>query len=411
MSTEKSFEISRWAVRDAFKRVKANKGSAGVDGESIEMFEQDLEKNLYKLWNRMSSGSYFPPPIKTVEIPKDGGKRILGVPSVADRVAQTVVKMHLEPIVEKIFHEDSYGYRPKRSAKHALTQTRKRCWKYDWVIDLDIKGFFDNLDWSLLEKALKRHTNCPWILLYVRRWLRTSRQLNSGELLDRTQGTPQGGVISPLLANLFLHYAFDDWMRRNHSQVPFERYADDIVVHCETEAQATILLEKIKIRLRECKLECHPQKTKLVYCKDADRKKEYPQTSFTFLGYTFQPRLVRSRKGKYFVSFTPAISQKAAKKIRDVMRSFKLHRKTGLTLEEIAEKLNPKLVGWINYFCAFRKSALLPIFRTLHRILIKWAARKFKRFKRSLRRAYRWLVGVFRNLRFLFAHWRLGFEP
>lgn len=411
MSTEKSFDISRWAVRDAYKRVRANKGAAGVDGQSVKAFEQDLEKNLYKLWNRMSSGSYFPSPVKAVDIPKEGGTRTLGVPTVADRVAQTVVKMQLEPELEGLFHNDSYGYRPNRSTGQALQQARKRCWKYDWVIDLDIKGFFDHLDWGLLETALNSHTDRPWVLLYVKRWLQAPRQTGSGELLEQTQGTPQGGVISPLLANLFLHYAFDEWMRRNYGHIPFERYADDIVVHCETQAQAVLLLEQIKNRLRDCKLECHGQKTKVVYCKDANRKGEYPQTNFTFLGYTFQPRLVKSRQGVYFVSFTPAISQKAAKKIRGEISSFQLPRKTRATLEQIARALNPKLRGWVHYFGQFRKSALIPIFRRFNQVLIKWATRKFKRFKRRPRKARRWLVKVCRHLRCLFVHWQVGIEP
>ena len=411
MSTEKSFEISSWAFREAFKRVRANKGAAGVDGESVKAFEQDLEKNLYKLWNRMSSGSYFPPPVKEVDIPKEGGARTLGVPTVADRVAQTVVKMYLEPELERVFHTDSYGYRPNRSTRQALQQTRKRCWRYDWVIDLDIKGFFDHLDWSLLEKALKRHTDSPWVLLYVKRWLQALRQSSKGELLEQTQGTPQGGVISPLLANLFLHYAFDEWMRRNYHHIPFERYADDIVIHCKSQAQATFLLREIKTRLNDCKLKCHPEKTKLVYCKDDDRMGDYPQTNFTFLGYTIQPRLVKSRQGRYFASFTPAIRQKAAKKIKDEMRSLYLHRMTNATLDQMAEMLNPKLRGWIQYFSYFRKSALIPILRLLNRMLIKWVARKYKRFKHRFRLARRWLVKVCSNLRSLFVHWEIGIEP
>lgn len=410
MSTEKSFEISRWAVKDAYKRVRANKGAAGVDGQTIKEFEQDLENNLYKIWNRMSSGSYFPPAVLGVEIPKEGGTRQLGVPSVSDRVAQTVVKMELEPALEDIFHEDSYGYRPGKSAHDALEQTRKRCWKYDWVVDLDIKGFFDNLDWELLEKALSKHSDKKWVHLYVRRWLEAPLE-KDGELLERTLGTPQGGVISPLLANLFLHYAFDDWMRRNHGHIPFERYADDIVVHCKTEAQAKIIMEKIRSRLSECGLECHPEKTKLVYCKDDLRTKDYPMTSFTFLGYAFQPRHTRSRQGKFFVGFTPAISPKAAKRIRSELRELKLHKRSDASLSDIALAVNPKVNGWIAYFGRFGRSVLKDALKPLNLILMKWATRKFKRLKRRPQRARRWFLVIYRNLRILFAHWKFGVMP
>jgi RNA-directed DNA polymerase len=224
----KPFSISKKVVVEAYKRVKANGGAAGVDAEGIEAFERDLKNNLYRIWNRLSSGTYFPPPVRSVEIPKkDGGARRLGIPTVADRVAQTVVKMYLEPGVEPHFHPDSYGYRPGKSAADALAMTRQRCWRYDWAIDLDIRGFFDNLDHALMMRAVGRYTQCRWILLYVKRWLEAPMQLEEGTLAPRTKGTPQGGVVSPLLANIFLHLAFDDWMRRTHPDVPFERYADD----------------------------------------------------------------------------------------------------------------------------------------------------------------------------------------
>ena len=285
MGKAKPFQISKRIVFEAYHQVKANKGAAGVDRQSIQGFEQDLKNNLYKLWNRMSSGSYFPPPVLAVSIPKSGGgQRILGVPTVADRIAQTVVHRYLEPIVEADFHPDSYGYRPNKSALDAVGMARKRCWRYDWSIDLDIKGFFDNLDHSLVMRAVKKHTDCKWILLYVERWLTAPMQKEDGSIMERSQGTPQGGVASPLLANIFMHHAFDEWMKREHPNVPFERYADDILLHCKTEKQARFIRDKIEQRLKRCKLELHPEKTRLVYCKDELRDQEFPDTSFDFLG-------------------------------------------------------------------------------------------------------------------------------
>jgi RNA-directed DNA polymerase len=269
VSQAKPFSISKKIVWEAYERVKANQGAAGVDSESIEAFEQDLKNNLYQIWNRMSSGTYFPPPVRTVAIPKkDGGERRLGIPTVSDRIAQTVAKLYLEPLGEPSFHPDSYGYRPRKSALDAVGTTRQRCWRYAWVIDLDIRGFFDNLDHELVLRAVGKYTQCPWILLYLKRWLEAPAQLEDGTLVPRAKGTPQGGVVSPLVANIFLHLAFDDWMRRVHPGVPFERYADDIVAHCGTETQAQQVLESIRHRLAQCRLEVHPGKTRIVYCRD-----------------------------------------------------------------------------------------------------------------------------------------------
>ena len=312
-------------VWEGYKRVKSNQGAAGVDGQSIEEFDRDMENNLYKLWYRMSSGSYFPPPVRRVEIPKgNGGVRPLGIPTVADRIAQTVVKLHIEPELEPHFHQDSYGYRPGKSALEAVGVARKRCWRCDWVLDLDIKGFFDNIDHSLLMKAVRQHTDCKWVLLYIERWLKAPVQLADGTLVDREKGTPQGGVVSPLLANLFLHYAFDMWMQRNQPNIPFERYADDAICHCKSEAQANWLRAALESRLRACGLELHPDKTKVVYCRDDDRRSSYPIQKFDFLGYTFRPRRSKNRWGKYFINFTPAISNRAAKSIRQTMRTWRL---------------------------------------------------------------------------------------
>ena len=409
MGQAKPFEISKQVVWEAYKRVKANKGAAGVDKQSIQEFEERLKNNLYKLWNRMSSGSYFPPPVREVEIPKrDGRKRALGIPTVSDRIAQMVVKMYLEPKVEPYFHEDSYGYRPKKSAIEALGITRQRCWRYDWVLDLDIRGFFDNLDHELLMRAVRKHTDSEWILLYVERWLKAPVQLKNGTLVKREKGTPQGGVASPLLANLFLHYALDEWMRRNYPDIVFARYADDAVFHCRTEAEAQMLKKAIGERLAHCKLELHPEKTKIVYCKDDQRRGDYSNKKFEFLGYTFRGRLSKSRMGKRFVGFSPAVSREAAKSMRSAMRSWRLHRASNKTLEDIADGINPVLRGWINYYGRYRKSALYPIFQHLNCTLMRWAMWKYKRLKGCSRKAKQWLDQVSRHDPDLFAHWQMG---
>lgn len=409
----KPFCISKHVVWEAFKRVKANQGTAGVDSESVEEFEKNLKDNLYKIWNRLSSGTYFPPPVRSVGIPKkDGGERRLGIPTVSDRIAQSVVKMCLEPMVEPRFHPDSYGYRPGKSALDALGVARRRCWRYDWVIDLDVRGFFDNLDHELLMRAVGRYTQCRWILLYVKRWLEAPAQQEDGTLVQRTKGTPQGGVISPLLANIFLHLAFDDWMRTMHPEVPFERYADDSVAHCKTEEQAQRVLRSIQHRLNQCRLEVHPQKTRIVYCKDDDRRGRHPNEKFTFLGYTFRPRRSKNRFGKYFVNFTPAVSNEAAKKMRQEMRRWRLHLRSDKAIDDLARMWNPVLRGWIQYFGKFYKSALYPVFRHLNGLLVRWAMRKYKRLRRHHRRAGYWLGGVARREPRMFAHWfLLGMRP
>jgi RNA-directed DNA polymerase len=409
----KPFCISKWVVLDAYKRVKAKHGAAGVDSESIEVFERDLKNNLYRIWNRMSSGTYFPPPVKTVEVPKkDGGVRSLGIPTVSDRVAQTVVKLYLEPVVEPSFHPDSYGYRPKKSALDAVGVARQRCWRYDWVLDLDIRGFFDNLDHALVMRAVERYTQCRWIILYVKRWLEAPGMLEDGTLVPRTKGTPQGGVISPLLANIFLHLGFDDWMRTTHPEVPFERYADDVVAHCRTEEQAKRILDSIRERLKRCQLELHPVKTKVVYCKDGNRGGRYREEKFVFLGYLFRPRRSMNRGGKLFISFSPAVSNEAAKKMRQEMRSWRIHLRSDKAIDELARMWNPVLRGWIRYYGRFYKSALNPVLRHFNRCLVKWAMRKFKRFRGHRRRAEHWLGGIARREPRMFAHWlEFGVRP
>jgi RNA-directed DNA polymerase len=410
---DRPFQISKWVVWEAYQRVKANQGAAGVDGQTIEQFEQDLQGNLYKLWNRLSSGSYFPPPVKAVEIPKAGGRgvRILGVPTVADRIAQTVAAMCLERAVEPMFHPDSYGYRPGRSALDAVGKCRERCWRNDWVIDLDVQAFFDSVDHSLLLKAVERHTDQQWVLLYAKRWLVAPLQQQDGTVVARDRGTPQGSAISPVLANLFMHYAFDTWLARAFPAVTFERYCDDAVVHCTSEEQARQVRDALARRLADVGLKLHPDKTRIVYCKDADRRSSYEHTAFTFLGYTFRPRLAKSRHGHHFVSFLPAVSKDAVKAMSREIRSWHLARRSDKSLDDLARMFNSIVQGWINYYGRFYKSGLLYFLRRLNRQLARWACRKFKRLRRRERRAMAWLAEVARRVPRLFAHWRFGACP
>ena len=411
MHKTKPFVISKNTVYDAFLRVKANKGSAGIDGQSIEEFEENLKDNLYKIWNRMSSGSYFPPAVKAVEIPKkDGGIRTLGIPTVADRIAQMTVKMYFEPLVEPFFHEDSYGYRPMKSAIQAIEITRKRCWRYNWVLEFDIKGLFDNIDHDLLMKAVEKHTNTEWVKLYIRRWLKTPFQTKEG-MKERVSGTPQGGVISPVLANLFLHYTFDKWMSIYYPNNPFARYADDAVIHCKTEEEAKKLLQSLNQRMNACKLELHPIKTKVVYCKDADRKGDYENIAFDFLGYTFRPRLSKNRWGKHFVNFTPAISNKSKKSIRQRVREWKLQLKADKELEDLSYMFNSAIRGWINYYGKFYKSEMYASLRHINKALILWVRRKYKRLARHKKKAEHFLGRIAKQNRTLFKHWDIGIMP
>lgn len=360
----------------------------------------------------MSSGSYFPPPVKAVEIPKkNGGKRILGVPTVADRVAQMVVKIYFEPQVEPHFHPDSFGYRPGKSAADALAVTRQRCWRYNWVLEFDIKGLFDNIDHELLMKAVQKHTDIPWIILYIQRWLKAPFQMPDGTVKERTKGTPQGGVISPVLANLFLHYAFDMWMVRNHPDKPFARYADDAVAHCCSMEDAEKLLDSLKKRFAECRLELHPDKTRIVYCKDDDRRGNHSEIKFDFLGYTFRPRRSKNKHGKYFINFTPAVSNKAKKAMRQTIHDWRMHLKPDKTLEDLSHMFNPVIRGWVNYYGRFYKSELYSVLRHMNRALVRWVRRKYKKYTRHHRRAEYWLGKIARREPKLFAHWQMGIYP
>ncbi len=405
-SPGKPFGISKAEVLQAWEKVKANKGAPGVDGCSIEEFEADLKNNLYKVWNRMSSGSYFPPPVRAVEIPKShgGGTRILGVPTVADRVAQTVVARRLETRVEEIFHPDSYGYRPGRAPQDAVEVCRRRCWSTDWVIDLDIQKFFDSVPRDLVIRAVGANTDLPWVVLYVKRWLDAPVQNPDGSVLRRDRGTPQGSAVSPVLANLFLHYAFDAWMAREFPAVTFERYVDDAVVHCVSEARAREVLAAIAERMEQVGLRLHPDKTRIVYCQDGRRRASYEHTEFTFLGFTFRQRRSRSKDGKQFNSFNPAISKPALKKISAEVRSWRLHNRTGRDFVDVARDINPIVRGWMNYYGTFNRSAMYPLLQRINAYLIRWIRNKYKRL-RAKTKAFRCWRGIVQRYPRMFAHW------
>jgi len=409
----KPFAIPKQLVWEAYRRVAANKGAPGVDGQDLDEFEADLENNLYKVWNRMSSGSYFPPPVRAVEIPKphSPGVRVLGVPTIADRIAQTVVASFLEPLVEPRFHRDSYGYRPGRSAHDALEVCRQRCWKYDWIIDLDVQKFFDTVSWELVVRAVQAVTDCPWVLLYVKRWLAAPLQHPDGALVERDKGTPQGSAVSPVLANLFMHYAFDLWMTREFPDCPFERYADDAVVHCKSRRQAEYVRARIAARIQQVELRLHPDKTRIVYCKDSNRREEHEHISFTFLGYAFRARgAINSKNGSGFTSFLPAISPEALKAKSDRLRDLRIHRRTDLTLDDLAEWLNPIIAGWMNYYGRYYRTGLYPLLRRVNLYLRRWAGKKYRRL-RTHKRFKRWWTGLLEREPGLFAQWQWVHSP
>ena len=408
----KSVPITKEMVWTAYKEVRQNGKSAGVDHLSMSEFDIERSKHLYKVWNRLSSGSYFPPPVLQVEIPKkDGSIRQLGIPTISDRVAQTVIKNQIEARFEKIFHPNSYGYRPGRNAHQALDQVRNNCWKYNWVIDLDIKSFFDEIDHDKLLKALDKHVSESWVKLYIKRWLQSPTVTKQGVLIERTTGTPQGGVISPLLANLYLHYTLDAWINRIDPSARFVRYADDIIIHCKTQNQAEQTLQIVKERVRECGLRLHPEKTKIVYCKDFKRKGTYKEVKFDFLGYTFQPRPAKSKKtGGLFLGYDCAMSIKSRTRIFEVIRKMRIPRMTCESIVGIAHHLNPKLRGWIQYFGKFRGYSLSKVFYVLRIKLVRWARYHYKRYRYSLTKAYKWLDRVRVQYPSLFYHWHVGYS-
>jgi RNA-directed DNA polymerase len=404
----KPFQITKQEVWDAWLKVKGNQGAPGGDGQSIEAFEKDLGNNLYKVWNRMVSGTYFPPPVMAVEIPKPhgGGTRVLGVPCVADRIAQTVAAVRLEKAVEPVFHRDSYGYRPGKSALDAVAVCRERCWEYGWVIDLDIRKFFDSVPWDMIVKAVQAHTDhgTRWIVLYVKRWLAAPLRHPGGTLQQRDRGTPQGSAISPVIANLFMHYAFDLWLEREFPLVKFERYADDAVIHCVSEYQARKVLAALHERMAEVGLELHPGKTTIVYCKDSNRRGSAEHTSFTFLGFTFRPRQARRKDGVQFTSFLPAISKDALKKISAEIRSWRLHRHMEMDSADIARWINPKVRGWMTYYGAFYHTALYPVLHRINTYLLRWIMNKYKKL-RTWRKAIQSMADAAATRPRYFAHW------
>ena len=407
----KSLPISKRMVYNSYLKVITKDGSAGIDKQSIEMFNESLSDNLYKLWNRMTSGSYFPPPVRTVFIPKkQGGKRPLGIPTVSDRIAQGVVKDHLEPSLEAIFHPSSFGYRPGRSAHDAIKQCQDNCIKYAWVIDVDIKGFFDNISHDIMLQLLQQHTQDKWVMLYAERWLKAGVEQEDGSIKARTKGTPQGGVASPLFANIYLHHALDNWMNEINPQNPFERYADDIVIHCSSKEEAEQLLAKLKERMQQYELELHPEKTKIVFCKNYQRKNKHDNNSFIFLGYSFQPRTIKDKFGRTnrIVIFSPAISQMAQTTIRSVLREILKPLLSNVKLENFAERLNPKIRGWVNYYAKFNRMIGLDVFYYLNVLIRQWIKNTYKIKGKA------WLYDKYRTIQLanpdLFYHWRLGIK-
>jgi group II intron reverse transcriptase/maturase len=407
----KSLPVSKRMVYDSYLKTVSKKGSAGIDRESIEMFNANMSKNLYKIYNRMASGSYFPPPVRTVFIPKkQGGLRPLGIPTVGDRIAQGVVKDYLEPSVDAVFHNSSFGYRPGRSAHDALVQCQANCIQKAWVLDVDIKGFFDNISHSILLGLLGQHTQEKWVLMYVERWLKAGVEQEDGSITARTKGTPQGGVVSPLLANIYLHHAFDKWMDETHKQCPFERYADDIVIHCSSKEEAEQMLEELKVRMEEFELTLHPEKTKIVYCKNYQRPDRHENESFTFLSYSFQPRTVKSKFGnaKRLLVFGAAICNNAKTSIRTAIKEVLRTQWSTLTLEWFAEKLNPKIRGWINYYARFNRDEAHDVFYYLNELIRKWMKHKYKiGSQKRLYNKYRLLQS---ENPLLFYHWEIGIK-
>jgi group II intron reverse transcriptase/maturase len=399
-------------LREAYALAKENDGAPGVDGVTFEAIEaHGVELFLEQIRDELVRRTYKPLPARRQEIPKDGGKvRVLSIPAIRDRVVQGALKLILEPIFEADFQPGSFGYRPGKSAVDAVHRARQRCWRYDWVLDLDIKGFFDSIDWELLLKAVRHHTDCPWVLLYIERWLKAPVQMEDSSIMPRTAGTPQGGVISPLLANVFLHYALDMWMMRTFPHIPFERYADDAICHCRSAEEARALWSAIVDRFAACKLVLHPQKTKIVYCKDVNRRGDFPDIHFDFLGFQFRARKIMWVKpdGRIFShSFQPAASPKALTRISREIRSWALHHRSDKSLTELVQMYNPCIRGWITYYSHFYKTQLRPTLKQIDAYVIRWARRKFKRLRHQTKGARDWFDRLRRANPTLFAHWPL----
>jgi len=397
----KSQPITRVMVLQAYKKVRANKGSGGVDDMDWEWLDNNLKTELYKLWNRLTSGSYFPMPVKEVPIKKKGGgERKLGIPTLLDRIAQQVAKTHLERILEPHFHNSSFGYRPDRNCHQAIAQANKNTYNHDFVIDMDIKGFFDNIDHDLLMKAVRFYCDDKWILLYVERWLKAGIVQQDSTYIDRLTGTPQGGVISPLLANLFLHVGFDKWMEINHPEKPFERYADDVVVHCKTEKQAIFMLKQIGARFQKCKLTLHPVKTKIINVRGRSEKK-YPK-SYDFLGFTIRPHWVKVN-GKMMLMPSMFMSRKSKNSVMEKFRELNIHKRRK-PIEVIASELRPIIQGIINYYCKFSSNHTREILNQLNARLLKWVKWEKGLYKMA---SLRWLKKKYKESPLLFPHWKL----
>ena len=399
----KQHPITKKMVLDAYKKVQANRGSAGIDDQSLEDFKLNISANLYRIWNRMTSGSYYPNAVKQVLIPKkSGGTRSLVIPTVSDRIAQQLVKSYLEANVEASFHVDSYGYRPNKSAHQALEIAKGRCSYYSWVLDIDIKGFFDNIDHELMLKALKRYTQEKWVMKYVERWLKAGVSNGNG-IENRDKGTPQGGVISPLLANIFLHFAFDMWMLKGYSRIPFERYCDDVIIHCSGKEQALLMKLAIAKRMKECKLELNEQKTQIVYCRNQIHKEKYEQVSFDFLGYTFRPRYCPTKKGLSLL-FTPCMSMHAKNDVREKVRKV-INRSFKGTVQQLAQVLNQKVRGWFQYYCKYNKYTTTDLWYWLNGKMINWVMDN-RRFGKQ--KAVKWLKTIYDTNPGMFVHWQLS---
>lgn len=410
----KSQPITDAMVMDAYKSVNKSSKGKGIDEQSYTDFDKDKSKNLYKIWNRMSSGSYFPPPVKEVEIPKPNSTktRKLGITTVSDRIAQKVVSNHLDKIVDIKFDKSSYAYRKDKSAQEALQKCKKNCWRYYWVLDMDIKGFFDNIDRDLLMEILLEHTQERWVLMYVERWLNAPYIQKDGTLVHRDKGTPQGGVISPVLANMFLDVVFDKWFRKHFPNLEFERYADDIIVHSYSEAQANYILDKAIQRFSDYKLELHPDKTKVVHCKQGKHKGiKYPNNSFKFLGIQFRPLKHKNKQGEIFLGFSSVVPMSSTVKLGDFVRGLKLQRKTKHDIYQISELINERVGGWINYFKRWgMRENCDYFFYKLNERLAKWAMNRYKRFNMSKKRAYGLLKQIQKHNPSLFTHWKHGFR-
>jgi RNA-directed DNA polymerase len=405
---DKTVPIEFRQVVKAYWKVRKGGKAVGIDNESWTDFEKETEKNLYVIWNRLASGSYHPQAVREVEIPKkDGKKRKLGIPILRDRIAQQVVKEYMERQVDKLFHENSYGYRPLKSAHQAVEQVRKNSYKYDWVIDMDIQKFFDEIDHELMLKAVTHVLEEKWVKMYVERWLKMPIKKKDGTLEQRNgKGTPQGGVISPLLANLYLHFTLDVWLDKHYPDVSFVRYADDVVIHCNTKEQAETVLEAIRQRLKEVKLELKQEKTHIAYCKDYRRKLKHGTVKFEFLGFSFQPRARKSKiDGKLFTAFTAEMSQSNQKKIREEIREAISWNNTRIEIFDIADSFNSKLRGWIGYYGIYSNKCLRLTLMQIDQRLVKWLRRKYRLGKRKA--VDKLLLMKTENPK-LFFHWEAG---